>query len=119
VVAGYGFLRWYGTDSWYVALDQNHLAVYQGRPGGFLWFQPRLVDRTDVTTSGVLAFHLPALHTDQEQPTLAAAKRYIDDLHAEYEQQQLITSGQSTVVTTTTTAPPTKAPSSTTNTAPG
>lgn len=113
VLAGaYGVLRWYGTDNWYVTLDGSHLAIYQGRPGGFLWFEPKLVDRTNVTTSEVLSFHVPALRTDQQQSSLAAAKRYIADLHNEYVQQQLITSGQSTVSATT------KPPSATTTTRP-
>lgn len=110
LAGGYGVLRWYGTDNWYVTLDGSHLAIYQGRPGGFLWFEPKLVDRTNVTTSEVLSFHVPALRTDQQQSSLAAAKRYIADLHQEYVEQQLITSGQSTAPTTT------KPPSSTTTT---
>ncbi len=116
VAAGYGFLRWYATDNWYVTLDGNHLAIYQGRPGGFLWFQPKLVDKTDVTTSDVLSFHVPSLKGDTQQPSLSAAHHYIDDLHEEFIEQKEITSGQSTVsattlppstTTTTTTAPTT------------
>jgi protein phosphatase len=114
VAAGYGFLRWYATDNWYVTLDGNHLAVYQGRPGGFLWFQPKLVDRSDVTTSDVLSFHVPSLKGDTQQPSLSAARHYIDDLHEEFIEQKDITSGQSTVSATT--LPPSTTTTSTTPT---
>lgn len=120
VVVGYGFLRWYATDNYYVTLDGTHLAIYQGRPGGFLWFQPKLVDETDVTTSDVLSFHVPSLHHDQEQSSLSAAHHYIDDLHQEFLEQKQITSGASTV-SATTTLPPTTTTSApvTTTTATG
>ena len=114
VVAGYGFLRWYATDNWYVTLDGNHLSIYQGRPGGFLWFQPKLVDKTDVTTSDVLSFHVSSLKGDTQQPSLSAARHYIHDLHEEFLEQKEITSGQSTVSATTQPPPP---PTTTTTTA--
>ena len=81
VAAAYAALRWYAMDDWYVAVDHGHLAVYQGRPGGFLWFKPQLVDETPVTTHEVLPFAVP--HNRQE-PSLAAAKAYVRNLHAEY-----------------------------------
>ena len=82
VVAGaYAALRWYAMDEWYVSVDHGHLAVYQGRPGGVLWFHPQLVDETPVTTREVLTYDIPH---DRAEPSLAAAERYVKDLHAEY-----------------------------------
>ncbi len=82
VVAGaYAALRWYAMDEWYVSVDHGHLAVYQGRPGGVLWFHPQLVDETPVTTREVLTYEIPH---DRAEPSLAAAERYVKDLHAEY-----------------------------------
>jgi protein phosphatase len=102
VVAAYGFVRWYATDNWYVTLDGNHLAVYQGRPGGLLWFQPKLVDRTGVTTAEVQSYRVPDLRADVQEPSLAAARRYVANLHQEFLSQQQINSGQGTGTTTTT-----------------
>jgi protein phosphatase len=103
VAAAYGFVRWYATDNWYVTLDGSHLAIYQGRPGGLLGFEPKLVDRTEVTTADVLPFRVPALRDDKQEPSLSAARRYIANLQQELQSQRAIASGQSTTPTTTTT----------------
>jgi serine/threonine protein phosphatase PrpC len=84
VAAAVYLVRWYAMDDWYVAIDHGHLAVYQGRPGGFLWFKPQLVDDTPVTTSEVLPYRLPALRRDPQKPSLRAAKTYVTNLHNEY-----------------------------------
>ena len=117
VVAAYGIVRWYATQNWYVTVDGNHLVVYQGRPGGVLGFHPQLVDRSDVTTSQILAIHLDDLKNDVEEPSLAQARAYIANLKNEYTAQQLLDLPPTTLApppTTTTTAPPT-----TTTTVPG
>jgi PPM family protein phosphatase len=83
-------VRWYSMDNWYVAIDHsdNHLAVYQGRQGGFLGFRPKLVDLTGVTTSEVLPRRLPALRATVDEPSLGAGERYIANLHQEFVAQQ-------------------------------
>ena len=81
VAAAYAAMRWYAMSNWYVTVDRGHLAVYQGRPGGFLWFKPQLVDETPVTTTEVLPYTVPH---DRTEPSLAAAKRYVRNLHEEY-----------------------------------
>ena len=49
----------------------GHLAIFQGRPGGMLWFQPKLVDETGVATTQVLPDRLPALRAEVNEPSLA------------------------------------------------
>ena len=93
VAAAYGLVRWYATNDWYVTVDHGYLAVYQGRPGGFLWFKPKLVDKTTVPTSQILSFHLPTVRADKQEPSLSAARTYIADLHQEYLAQQSLASG--------------------------
>ncbi|HEX3794643.1 MAG TPA: Stp1/IreP family PP2C-type Ser/Thr phosphatase [Acidimicrobiales bacterium] len=107
LAAAYGFLRWYATDNWYVTVDGKHLVVYQGRPGGLLWFQPKLVDRTSVTTAGVLPTRVPSLAADVNEPSLARARGYVANLHQEYLSQKRIDRGPApgTTTTTTTTVP--------------
>jgi serine/threonine protein phosphatase PrpC len=112
VAAAYGVVRWYATDNWYVTIDGAHLAIYQGRPGGLLWFQPKLVDRTPVTTADVLPIRLPALRGDVEETSLEAARSYVDDLYQEFVSQQQAsrppptTIPSTTIPSTTTTVPP-------------
>lgn len=56
VVGGaWGIIRWYLDNSFFLGVDGKQIVVEQGRPGGFLWFNPLVVDRTGVTTSDVPA----------------------------------------------------------------
>jgi len=104
--AAYGVVRWYATDNWYVTIHQGHLAIYQGRPGGMLGFEPKLVDETDVATTQVLADRLADLRARVQETSLAAAHRYVDNLENEFQSQQQIAQGQLPTATTTVTAPP-------------
>lgn len=122
VAAAYFFVRWYATDNWFVTVQGDRVVIYQGRPGGFLWFQPTLVQRTDLTTAEVLPYRLGALEADKQEPSLAQARGYVANLRQEYQSQQRIANGQGTgsasasTSTTTTTAPP--APAGTASTSP-
>lgn len=119
VAAAYALVRWYAMDDWYVGIEHQHLAVYQGRPDGFLWFQPQLVDESPVTTKEVPSFTLSGLRQGRQEPSLSAARRYVTNLHQEY----LATHPQGSGSTTTSNSPASGAPSgastgSTTTTAP-
>jgi protein phosphatase len=118
VAAAYGVVRWYATNNWFVTLDGRQLVVYQGRPGGLLWFRPKLVDRSTVTTAGILPESLPALRADVDKPSLAAARTYISNLHQEFLTQLQTGIGQSTSTTPATTFPATTTTTTTTTTVP-
>jgi protein phosphatase len=107
LVGAYALLRWYANDDWYVTLDHNQVVIYQGHPGGLLWFKPRIVDRTGVPTTGVLYIRLNALAGDVEEPSLRVAKRYVQNLQNEKAAQQQIDSGSPGGGTTTTAIGPT------------
>ncbi len=81
-------VHWYAMDNWYVAIDHGDLAVYQGRQGGFLGFEPRLLDRSGVTTTEVLPRRLAALRATVDEPSLRAGEQYIANLHQEFVTQQ-------------------------------
>ena len=100
LAAGYFVVRWYANDNWYVALDGKQLVVYQGRSGGFWWFHPKVVDRTGVTTSEVLASRVPELRGEVQEPSLAQAQRFVRNLRAEYLSEQPVAT-QSNGTTTT------------------
>ena len=111
VYAAYALVRWYAMDDWYVSVDHSHLAIYHGRPGGFLWFKPRLVDDTSVTISGILPVALPTVRADKEEPSAAAARRYVANLHQEFLATQQLGVGVTPASTSTSSA--TTAPSTT------
>ena len=103
---------WYARGAYYVGLDSEQVAIFRGRPGGMLWFEPTLVERKQQPTGAEL---LPAqrteLETGHEVSSKAAADRYVNNLRQEVEARR---------ATTTTTAPPTTTstttPASTTST---
>jgi protein phosphatase len=93
-VAAYLVLRWYAYDNYIVTLQGNQIVVKQGQPGGVLWFHPRVVDHTGVTTSQILPGAVPAVRAGVQESSLAAAHTYV---------RQLRSAATATTTTTTTT----------------
>jgi protein phosphatase len=80
----FGGVTYYARQSYYVGLKGPDLVIYQGRPGGVLWFKATVADRTDVVTSEVLGRHLSELRAGVVEGSLDAARRYIANLRSEY-----------------------------------
>jgi len=127
-IGAYYLVRWYATSAYYVTIDHGHLVVYQGRPGGVLGFDPKLVATSAVTTAAILPSRIAELRLTVSEPSLLAARHFIGNLHREYvDQLQTLPGGGSgarfgsattttTVVpNTTTTVPTTTAPAGTTS----
>jgi protein phosphatase len=103
--AAYFAIRWYAYDNWYVALQKQQIVVKQGRPGGVLWFHPRVVDVTRTTTSQVLPTDVAQIRAGVQEPSLKAAKRYVTNLADEYVSVQNAKHAETNSSTTTTTFP--------------
>jgi serine/threonine protein phosphatase PrpC len=83
VIAGaYAAVRWYDTNSYYVGVKHNELVIYQGRIGGFLWYNPSEVDRTGVTTADVPSTYLQVLRAGVEESSITSARTYVANLVA-------------------------------------
>ncbi|MDQ6799029.1 MAG: Stp1/IreP family PP2C-type Ser/Thr phosphatase [Actinomycetota bacterium] len=84
-VLGVGIVAigWYARNTYYVGLDGDRVAIFKGRPGGLLWFDPTLQERKPLTTRDVLQSRLPDLRAGREEPTKAAADRYVNNLRQE------------------------------------
>ena len=93
-------VAWYARGSYFVGLNNNELTIYQGRPGGLLWFEPTVARRTNVQASDVLPSRLSDLRNGKEEPSLGQAQDYVARLRLEKAQLT------ETTTTTTTTAPP-------------
>ena len=78
--AGYATIRWYVNSSYFVGLSHEHVVIYQGRPGGFAGINPKIVDRSKITTSQVQSFKLPDLRVGVQEPSYQAAKNYVSSL---------------------------------------
>ena len=106
--AAYYAIRWYAYDNWYVAVQKQEIVVKQGRPGGVLWFHPRVVDNTRTTTSQLLPSDVAQIRAGVQEPSLLAAKHYVTNLANKYvsvENAKRAETNSSTTTTTTTTAP--------------
>jgi protein phosphatase len=74
VLAGaWGLIRWYLNTSYFLAVQGSQIVVDQGKPGGFLWFDPKTVDRTGVTTAEIPANQVQGLVSGSYSESSAAA----------------------------------------------
>jgi serine/threonine protein phosphatase PrpC len=99
-------INWYARSTYYVGLEGNQVAIFKGRPGGFLWFTPTLVERTPLTVDDILPAARDDLQAGREQPSKADADRYVNNLRQEAAERR----ANNPPGVTTTTAPPTTAP---------
>ena len=87
--AAIGSVAWYARSSYFVGLAGGRIAIFQGRPGGVLWFQPTLSDRTTYSSGSVLSYNLEALKSGQLEPSLGQAHQYVSNLVAEKREAEL------------------------------
>lgn len=71
---------WFAERSYFVGLEGNQIVIFQGRPGGLLWFKPHVEQSTGVTTSEVLPARIQDLRKGTEEPSLSAARSYVRNL---------------------------------------
>jgi protein phosphatase len=96
---------WFGERSYFVGLQGNQVAIFKGRPGGLLWIQPTVTQRTPLTTSTVLPARVPDLRAGKEEPSLSAAQQYVNNLTQEAKSLPAGTPGGPPAPATTTPAP--------------
>jgi PPM family protein phosphatase len=119
-----GAVVWYGRSGYFIDVDdRGEIAVFQGRPGGLLWFDPTLVESTGVELDELTPVLRDAIEARPEFASFDEASRYLANL-AEQLQRPGATTTTSTTTTTTTrprataTAPGGTTTSSTATTAP-
>jgi hypothetical protein len=95
-----GVVVWFNNASFFVGLDRGYVAIFQGRPGGMLWFKPAVVERTTLKPSDLLASNAVYLRQGMEESSYQAARNLVRNLSLERSRLAAITS-----VTTTTVAP--------------
>lgn len=95
ILAGFAFIWWTGTKTWFVGVDGDRVAIFHGKPGGVLWIDPSLAEDSELLVDNVPASALLDVRNGVEQPSLSAARTYIDNL---------IEQRASTTTTTTTTS---------------
>ena len=96
-----GVVVWFNNASFFVGLDGGYVAIFQGRPGGLLWFKPSVVERTTLKPTDLLASNVVYLKQGMEESSYQAARNLVHDLSLE---RSRVTPDPVTT-TTTTTAP--------------
>jgi protein phosphatase len=125
-VGAFYVIHWYAYENWYPTVHGGDIVIEQGRSGGVLWFEPKVVAQTGVTTSEILPTALTDIKAGVQEPSLKAAKQYVANLEQAYLYQHpgtsptgggtagigpsgaipTVTVPSSTTTTTTTTSPP-------------
>jgi len=102
LVGGFVVLRWYGTQNYLIELRSDHVVVIQGRTGGFLWWQPRVILRERYGPAQLPTQIRPGLFAGIDEPSFADARRFIDTMHRQWQMAHgLLTVPSSTTTTTT------------------
>lgn len=103
LVGAYFIVHWYAYSTYYLGDDAGTVAVFQGQPGGILWFKPIMVHDTK--------YRIGLLHgNDQAQlaqtigePTIVSAQKYATYLCHHATKCKASISPTTTTSTTTTT----------------
>jgi protein phosphatase len=53
--AAAGAIGWYARNTYFVGVRGEEVVVFQGKPGGVLWFDPTVDHTTDLTTADLTA----------------------------------------------------------------
>jgi serine/threonine protein phosphatase PrpC len=99
IAGAFAAIGFYARGTYFVGLAAAQLTIYKGRPGGLLWFQPTLVERTNLNSAAILPSHLGDLQRGVQEPSAADARAYVDRLRAE-----ALEHGIGTTTTTSTTS---------------
>ena len=75
-----GVVVWYNQAGFFVGIDHGEVTIFQGRPGGILWFKPAVVERTGISSSGLFALDLPYLRQGVTANSYEAARDFVHDI---------------------------------------
>ena len=75
-----GALGWYATNTYFVAIADDQVTIFKGRPGGFLWFDPTVEQATGIALDDVPEAELAELEDGVDRATLSGAENYVANL---------------------------------------
>lgn len=104
IAGAFGAIAWYARSSFYVGVDGDRVAIYQGRPDGLFWFDPTLEQRTELTVADVPPARRDDIARGKEEASLADARRYVANLREEA--AALLPPPTTSTTSTTAPAPP-------------
>lgn len=75
-----GATEWFNNATYYIGTARGHIAIFQGRPGGFLWYHPKLVEVLDTRPADVFAPYRSLLRAGIIETSYGDAQRVADNL---------------------------------------
>jgi protein phosphatase len=94
VAAAFGAVWYAARQTYFVAAHDGEVSVFRGRPGGLLWFDPILIDRTGIAVDTLTEDQRSKLTPGHQLGSREAADAFVERLRP-------------TTTTTSTTTPPT------------
>jgi protein phosphatase len=107
-----GVVIWYDQSQYFIGLKGKNVAIYQGRPGGMLWFKPQLIETSRIRTTELLGSSIAVLRAGLSESSLQAAEQVVARLKNEKK------NALAAATTTTTKPPPPTLPAASTTTFP-
>jgi serine/threonine protein phosphatase PrpC len=95
-----GVVVWFQRSSYYVGLYHDKVSIFQGRPGGLVWFKPQLLEESNLTSKNLLPNSLSEVKKGIAESSYAAARQQLQDLEHLSSQVGLAPSGSTTTSTT-------------------
>jgi protein phosphatase len=109
-----GTVGWYARHTYYVGFDGDEVVVYKGRPGGVLWFDPTVEQRTGIDRADVPPSAVPRLRDGVQEGSAAEAESYVRNLQDDISPTTSTTATSSTTSTSSTTTTTTTLPTGST-----
>lgn len=95
---------WYARGSYYVGEHDGNVAIFQGRPGGFMWFDPTLEKVSTLSIDDVPPSRLDDVQQGKNVDSIPDGENYIEALR---DDAARLRQGGGTSPTTTIASPPT------------
>jgi protein phosphatase len=73
----FGATAFYARNTYFVGLDDGRVAIFRGRPGGVLWFNPTVAQSTTLELGRLPPNLQREVEHGKDEPNLADAQRYV------------------------------------------
>jgi hypothetical protein len=99
-----GAIAWYANNNYYVGVNRGRVTVYQGVPGGLLWWDPTVDRRTNLALSDLRPVDASDVRAERTFSSRGDADAYVRRLRSRTPTTPSSTT-TTTIPTTTTTVP--------------
>jgi protein phosphatase len=106
-------IAFYARAQYYVGFAGVRITIFQGQPGGLLWFKPTVRQTTQYTANDIESAAVFPLISGVKEPSLSAARQYVQNLISQEQQARAAATPPTTVAphpTTTVARHPTTVP---------